>query len=411
MKNKFFYGWVVTAVTFIGIGLVNFLGISSFSLFVAPVIQGLGVSATAFLLCATMSSLGGIFGGIIGGKMLDTKGLRISGSAGAALLALGFVVLNFATSMPIFYVGYFIVGFATGTIGTTFINKMASKWFVKYRGTVVGVCLAGQSTFTFFLAPYIAGFIKTSGYSSAYLVFAGILVVVAILLAAFIRNDPKDMGLLPDGATEQAAAANSTVEATGLTDKEAMKTAAFWMIAIGYGFYALCTLGVVQTYNAHFQSKGFSPELAAVAVSTYGLVGIFARFGWGWISDKINYKIVQIIGSVILVFSIVYLSTVQDATNTTALYIFGFAFALGNGFSLALMVKYLGINFGTKAIGALSGYCYTSLMVCSLFSGPIAGMIKDATGSYQMAYFVFAGFAVAYTALVLLAKKPKAMEI
>lgn len=407
MKKKFYYGWILMVVTFITMGLVNYLGVSSFSLFVAPAVKTMGVSAAAFLTCATMSSLGGIVGSAIGGKMLDKYGLRIVGTIGAALIGLGFLGLSFAKVMPLFYACYFVIGAATCGTGTVFINKMASKWFNKYRGTVTGVCAAGQSTMTVILASVFAKNIEANGMSNTYLIMAIILFAVAVLLILFMRNDPKDMGLNPDGAEIAEEVSGAAVEVTGLSSREAMKTSAFWLIIIGFGIFNIASLGVIQTYNAHFQNVGYTPVLAAVSASVYGFAGIFTRIIWGRVADKVNHKIATIIGSAIFIGAIIFLSFVTDAANTAPLYIFGIAYAIGNGYIWAIMVKYIGNNFGTKAFGQISGYIMTAMMACSMLGSPLAGMIFDKTGSYSMAYRVFAIIALVATGLLLMSKKPE----
>lgn len=408
MKKKFYYGWVLMVVTFITMGLVNYLGVSSFSLFVAPAVKTMGVSAAAFLTCATMSSLGGVVGSAIGGKMLDKYGLRIVGTIGAVLIGLGFLGLSFANSMPLFYVCYFVIGAATCGTGTVFINKMASKWFNKYRGTVTGICAAGQSTMTVILASLFAKNIEANGMSNTYLIMAIILFVVAALIILLMRNSPEDMGLYPDGAEQIVESDNSVVkEATGLSAGEAMKTPAFWLIIIGFGVFNIASLGVIQTYNAHFQNVGYTPVLAAISASTYGFAGIFTRIGWGRVADKVNHKIATIIGSAIFIGSIIFLSFVTDASSNIPLYVFGITYAIGNGYVWAIMVKYIGNNFGTKAFGQISGYIMTAMMACSMLGSPLAGAIFDKTGSYSTAYRLFAIIALVATCLLLLSKKPE----
>ena len=289
-RGGFFYGWIMMVVTFVGMGLVNYFGVSSFSLFVAPVVSTLGISATAFLLCATMNSLGGVFGAMVGGKLLDAKGLRFTGALGSLLLAGGFLVLRFAKSMPLFYLCYLVIGFATSATGSIFINKMVARWFDRYRGTVTGICTAGQSTFTFLLARLFAGRIEKTGYGSAYLIIAVIMFAVAILLLVLIREKPEDLGQLPDGAAQRREGAGRAADAVGLTAAEAMKTPTFWLIVIAYGLNTMASLGVIQTYNAHFQSVGYLALMAATAASVYGLAGIFTRILWGRVADLIPHK-------------------------------------------------------------------------------------------------------------------------
>ncbi len=409
-QGKFFYGWVMMAATFVGMGLVNYFGVSSFSLFVAPVVSTLGISATAFLLCATMNSLGGVFGAMVGGRLLDARGLRFTGTAGALLLAGAFFALRFAKSMPVFYLCYLVIGFASSATGSIFINKMVARWFDRLRGTVTGICTAGQSTFTFLLARLLAGRIERAGYASAYLIIAIAMLAVAVMLLVLIREKPEDMGQLPDGALQKAEGNKGAADAFGLTAKEATKTAAFWLIVIAYGLNTMASLGVIQTYVAHFTSAGYSAMMAATAASVYGLAGIFTRIIWGRIADKLSHKTCCLIGNVIFIGSILFLASVRSAGSSLPLYIFGIAFAFGNGFMFVLMVKFLGINFGTRAFGMLSGYTMTAMMLGSMAGSPLAGMIFDATGSYSAAYLIFAGAAAVSTVLLLLTKQPEAMK-
>lgn len=397
-------------VTFIGMGLVNYFGVSSFSLFVAPVVKTLGISATAFLLCATMNSLGGVFGAMVGGKLLDARGLRFTGTAGALMLAAGFFVLRFAKSMPLFYLCYLLIGFATSATGSIFINKMVARWFDRYRGTVTGICTAGQSTFTFLLARLFAGRIEKDGYAAAYMIIAGVMLAVAIILLLCIREKPEDLGQYPDGASNAAGGKGKAADAFGMTASEAMKTATFWLIVIAYGLNTMASLGVIQTYNAHFQNVGYTAMMAATAASVYGLAGIFTRILWGRIADMISHKTACLIGNIIFIGSILYLASVHGAGSSAPLYIFGVAYAIGNGFMFVLMVKFLGINFGTRSFGMLSGYTMTAMMLGSMAGSPLAGLIFDKTGSYAMAYIVFAIAAAAAAVMLMITKKPAAME-
>ena len=406
-KQKFFYGWIMTVITFIGMGLINYLGVSSFALFVTPVVKTMGITATAFLLCATMISLGSAFGAMAGGKLLDEKGLRLTGTLSAVLMMAGFIVLRFAGSLLIFYICYFAIGFGAAATGVIFINKMVGRWFIRLRGTVTGICSAGQSTFTFLLSKIIAARIESSGYKSAYLLIAVILLGVAVMLALFVRERPQDIGQLPDGDAVQNADAQRVPDAVGMSAGEALKTKALWLILIAFGLNTMAGLGVIQTYNAHFQSVGYTALMAATAVSVYGLGGIFARILWGRIADIIPYKTVSLLGYIFLIGSLLFLASVRSAGSSLPLYVFGIAFAIGNGFPFVIMVKYLSDNFGTRAFGMLSGYTYTAMMLGSMAGIPMAGFFFDRTGSYSTAYIVFAVIDAISYALLLMVKKPK----
>src|SRR5262249_61574220 len=73
-------------------------------------------------------------------------------------------------------------------------------WFVARRGRALGIATAGISAGGIVFAPLAQYLITHLGWRRAYVVLA-VLVLVLVLppVLAFMRRDPADLGLLPDG--------------------------------------------------------------------------------------------------------------------------------------------------------------------------------------------------------------------
>lgn len=406
-KKKIYYGWFVLAGAFIACGMMMYLSINSFSLFVTPVTGKLGITATAFLVCATLRSLGGVISAPFSGKMLDSKGIRSTTVVFALIMAAGFAILIFANSIILFYIGYFIVGIASGST-TAINNAVCSRWFNKYRGLANGIVSAGNGLISFVLSPVLASLIAVNGFNFVYGLIVALLMVCSVLVGlVLLRNDPRDMNLLPDGAQEEAgapAAPGAKKELPGLTMAEVYKTKSFWFMAFGLGAFTICSLGIVQTWNAAFQSLGMDAVTVAFAVSLYGVACIPAKLIFGAMTDKMSLKSVTIIGFGLFIVAAAMLGLLKTG-NVVLLYAFAIMFAIGNSSWQPLFIKYIVHCFGLKSVGSVSGSISMFMNVGGMIGPLVAGAFFDSNGSYSVAYLVFAALTVLCCAAMLLTKK------
>ena len=76
--------------------------------------------------------------------------------------------------------------------------------------------------------------------------------------------------------------------------------------------------------------------------------------------------------------------------------------------SIIMMLSLItGECFGLVSFGTVSGLAGVFTMSGAAFGPSIAGLIFDATGSYQMAFTIFAAMSVAAILVIYFAKPPK----
>ena len=403
-QKKLFYGWIVVLGAFAACGMMLYMSINSISLFVAPVTAELGVSATAFLVCTTLRSLGAVLFSPVGGKMLDEKGVRHTMVVFGLTMAAGHAVLAAANSIALFYVGYFLVGVGSGPL-VSFSNAICSRWFRKYRGLANGIVTSGNGLISFVISPVLASVIADSGYWCAYMLVAALLLVFGVGIALLlIRDDPRDMGLLPDGEAQCAAVPADKREALpGLTMKQIYKTGSFWLVAFGLGAFNICSLGIVQTWNASFQSLGLDAVTVAFAASVYGIACIPAKLIYGTLTDRISLKTVTVIGFGIFTLASVVLG-MQKQANVTMLYVFAVLFAFGNSSWQPLFIKYIVHCFGLKSVGEASGVVGMFMNAGGMIGPLVAGLFFDLRGTYAMSYILFAVLTAVCCGVLLLCR-------
>ncbi|MBF7097674.1 MFS transporter [Alkalibacter mobilis] len=406
MNRKLYYGWIMTAVAFIFIGLGTYFTIMNFGLFVAPVVSDLGVSVTSFVFSATVFQFVTAIGASFVGKIVDKKGIRFSALLGTAILAIGYVILGTAKIMPIFYLGYGFLGLAAAITGPLLTSAIAARWFVKYRGLVNGIISAGSGFIAMFAAPIVAKSIIGRGYSTTYFLCLIPVIVMLMLAIIFIKNKPEDIGQFPDGVKSIIEKDNQVkVEMPGLTLSEAIKTSGFWIVTIGFAVYMFADLSMFQTYNANIQSRGFDPILAAGVVSVFGLSQIPAKIIFGFLTDKISIKIATLFGLACLVAAALLTTTFTSSTSVSVLYLFAVLFSFGHGCWPPLFMKYIIYTCGAKQIGAVYGFGFMVFNLVAMFGPTVTGVMFDVMGTYNGAYSIHAICVVVAFVLLMFAKK------
>ncbi|MEE8477815.1 MAG: MFS transporter, partial [Gemmatimonadales bacterium] len=233
--RRVYYGWaVVVAGVFSSFAVVPTQG-PIVGLFVQPVRDDLGWSATAISLGFVAGTLaGGFFSWSIGG-LLDRRGARMINVVSGFIIAAAMVGLSLMTSPWHFWLFF---GIARGVSASgSQLSTMVSlaSWFVRKRGRVVGLIGTGQRFGQAVLPLPIFAIMVAFSWREAWLVLAGIVVLLQVVPSAlFVRRRPEDYGLLPDGqplgdGDAQMEAFGDDVEETW-TLQEAKRTRTLWLL-------------------------------------------------------------------------------------------------------------------------------------------------------------------------------------
>src|SRR5512142_525164 len=194
-----FYGWFVVtgafAVTFLGFGSAY-----TFSAFVESLQRDFGASRGSVSLVFSLAGFLYFGLGILSGPLADRFGSRRFAVAGMILVGLGLAAASAARSLLEVYAAYGLgVGLGVGCAYVPAIGAV-QRWFVRRRGFASGLAVSGIGVGTLVMPPLASFFIDRLGWRTAYLVLGGLAVVVGVGMAMMIANDPRDRGLLPDGA-------------------------------------------------------------------------------------------------------------------------------------------------------------------------------------------------------------------
>lgn len=173
---------------------------NTWSIFVVPVSTSLGATTAQFTLYITVVYLVGAFSAPLAGNLLERFDLRLVLSTSVILVALGIGLCSLWTSVWQFYISGLIEGVGIVSLMFLAVPTLINRWFTVRTGFFIGLCMA-MSGFGGALWSMVGGVLIASvDWRCAYLVYAALVVVLALpATALFIRSYPRDLGLLPYG--------------------------------------------------------------------------------------------------------------------------------------------------------------------------------------------------------------------
>jgi len=253
--------------------------------------------------------------------------------------------------------------------------------------------------------------IARDGWRSASLGLAIIAVVLLFPLNLLLRKRPQDIGLYPDG--DPAPTGASAVKASNIVDAawaatkwtlaRAVRTARFWWIALGY-FSLLYAWYAVQVHQTKYLVEiGVSPIEAAWALGLVSLAGVPGSIIFGHVSDRIGREWGWATGCLGFVICLASLIALQSGTSPVLLY----TMVLAQGFLGYSATAVLGPIVSEIFEGPQFGAIFGTIMLAAVVGGAagpwITGLLHDATGNYNAAFWIALVLSIVSAAAVFIA--------
>jgi len=419
-QRRFFYGWYIVAV---GI-LVNIAGTFAFSstlsIFLKPITEELGVTRGAFSLIRTFEI--GVAALIVPmlGSWIDRHGGRGVLVLGVLMEGAGLLLSSLVQSFWQFVVvrcSLVIAGEAL--LGSLVINVTISQWFVRKRGRAMGIANLGTGVAKLSIPIAAASLFVLVGWRHTWAIFgiiAPLLVVAPALI--FVRRQPEDLGLRPDGDPPLAAIAEPRQCTTDNRQKrpaqnsdervwtrgQAIRLPAFWVLVITFGIASVGIAGLNLHIFSYVTDIGHSPIVAASFMSTIAITQLGSTLVWGALADKFDIRKVSCIQFLIQGIGLITAITSREIFFT---YVGFFLYGTGLAGSFVLREVIWANFFGRNSLGTVRGL---SMLFSHLFAAsgaPFFGFLHDRTGSYDLSFTIFSCALFTSAFLVLLAKPPR----
>ncbi|MEE8421113.1 MAG: MFS transporter [Dehalococcoidales bacterium] len=386
MRSRIYYGYVVVASSF-AIQWLSIGSIFTYGVFFKYLADEFGwsratisgASSLAFLTIGVMA--------IFAGRLNDRFGPKIVMSVSAIILGVGYLLMSLLQAPWHLYLFYgVIIGTAMSSHDVVTLSTIA-RWFVRKRGMMTGIVKVGTGAGQL-VVPLIASLlIAANGWRMSYIILGVVTMVLFLAVAQFLRRDPRQMGLLPDGETSVVSPGTESAE-EGLSLRVAIRTRQFWTVCLAQFTVLFSLLTIVIHIVPHATDLGISGPAAAGILSAIGGVSMVGRFTMGTASDKIGLKRSLIICFVILIAGLLWL---QVARELWMFYLFALVYGFAHGGFFTLASPLIASLFGTKAHGAIFGMVYFMGNIGGAIGPLLAGYIFDVTLSYQITFWIIAG--------------------
>jgi OFA family oxalate/formate antiporter-like MFS transporter len=389
-------------------------GTSSYAsgVFLKPMTTDLGWSRADFSAVQTVSTcvMGGL--GLFVGIQLDRRGPRLLMFVGGILAGASMIMLSSVHHLWQFYLIRGI-GQTAGNamLGNLVVNVTLSRWFVARRGLAVAIASAGVSMGGVLLTPMVSWWVTDYGWRTAW-VMLGFMVWLLVLPSAYIiRRSPEESGLMPDNmSTEEAAAYSATrkrasaVSEVQWTREDAVRTPAIWLVIFAYGVANVGLGAMLLHLVAFLTDKGYSRTTAASLFSIMSWSALISKAFWGVLMDRFHARFLSAAGFAISGLCIVALLTVASSPAGVAV-VLAF-YGLGIGGTVPLQETVWASYFGRTHLGKIRSVAMPFSIIFGAGGPLMAGILYDSTGSYTIAFILFALFSGLGLILILLARPP-----
>lgn len=372
-----------------------------------------GWTRTQMSLAFSLGQLEGSLSGPLVGILIDKIGSRKIVLTGVILVGIGFILFSFVNNLPIFYISFAIIMLGASMGGWMPMMASLNKWFDRKRSFAMGIASSGFSLGGVILLPILAWSVTPDhvGWQMTARWIGITFIIVAWPFSQMIRNRPEDYGEIPDGRKDSDATAtqqtNQSGADAGLTAREALRTKAFWYIAIGTGLSSM-SIGTLTVHMViSLTDQGLTLQKASFIWATMLGVSWFAQLIGGYLGDKIQKNLAM---ALLSWFQAASLCVVAFATTVPMALIFAVMYGLGFGARIPLGTAIRGDFFGRRSFATIMGMSTIPMAGLTILGPTVTGWIYDTHQSY---FWAFMGLAVTMAiagVLFIKATKPNLKE-
>ena len=372
--GEFRSGWPTILASAAGAcaGLTG-LAFYTFGLFVKPLSEAFGWTRGEITLGMSFITLGTVATAPLVGWLIDRFGVRRVAAPSLIGIAIAFVLVSRAgPQLATFYAACLavaVLGCATSPVSWT---RAVSSRFVRSRGLALGLTLLGSASAGVVGVPVVQWLIVNHGWRSGYLGISAFAVLVALpLVTLLLRPGPE-----PQRVSHSRAL-------PGLTLAQALRTGAFWTIALAILVLITAQSGAIIHLVPLLTDRGLAPVEAAQLAGVMGISVFLSRVIVGGLLDRFSPPLVAGLTLLAPVAAMAILAVCGD--SRPAIVVAVVLLGLAAGAEIDFLSFFAARHFGMGAYGAIYGWLFAMFSLGNGVGAPLVGAIYDISGGYQIA--------------------------
>jgi MFS family permease len=328
--------------------------------------------------------------GPFAGMAADRFGTMRVVLVGAASYAVGLVWMATMTNPTLFVIGSGIfigLGLACTAFGAVsgIIGRVAPA---EKRSWAFGISGAASSFGQFMMMPVEQQLISAVGWQNAFFVLGGLLVLLMVPMAFYLREPAVEHGHGPQQSIREAAS-------------EALGNRSFLLLVAGYFVCGFQVVFIGVHLPAYLKDKGIiNPSVAVLALALIGLFNIFGSYYAGKLGGRLpkRYLLSSIYFSRAVVISLFLLAPLTPFS----VYVFAAAMGVLWLSTVPLTNGIIAGVFGVKHMSMLAGIVFFSHQLGSFLGVWLGGYLYSQQGSYDIVW----GIAIALGVMAGLVNLP-----
>ncbi len=317
------------------------------------------------------------------GNMLPKMGPRKLALIGSFMFSSGYLIAGLALRLefiPLFYLGYGVIG-GVG-IGLGYVTPVATiaKWFPDRKGLATGIVVMGFGIGAFLLSKGLAPMliVRTAGALPLVFVWLGVIFALILIPCSLALSDPPASIRLAGSTTDPGEVDEPQSARTYLS------TTQFVFMWIVFFFNIAAGISVISFQSEILQEiwgladRNIEPstlaEYGATLIAVSSICNGLGRLFWGLLSDRFGRVTIfrVLLASQMLVFGILMTETNPWVFSALVCYVL---LCFGGGF--ATMPSFVLDVFGTKKMSTIYGAVLTAWAAAGI-TGPLyVGYLKD----------------------------------
>lgn len=420
MASRFYYGWVMLALAML-VSIASSPGQTfGVSIFIEPMRIELGLSHGQMGLAYTLGTILGAAPIFWIGHLVDRRGIRPV----AILVVIAFGLSCYVMAMVQSWLHVAIAFTLLRMLGPGALSLISNNtlpfWFSRTLGTVEGYRQTAMAIAMATIPPLNLWLVYQVGWRAGYAILGTFIAGgLGMILYQWFRSEPAELGLLVDGerscnkpasksvanlsATPIAKVSYVPVETHGMTLRETMRTATFWIVLAGTSLFGMIQTGVFFCLTPIFQERDLNESMAATLLASFAISLACHQVVGGRLADRFNAKWLLAIG--MLVFS-VGLTGLSMCSTGLSIVLAGAAMGAAQGLYYSSAQPMWARYYGTKHLGKLRGMMMAINVATSSIGPFMVGNCFDFYGTFLPILQVFPFLPLIFAALSLCVRKP-----
>jgi len=352
-----------------------------FGLWLQPITVDRGWSRETFALALAVQNLAWGLAGPFAGALADRWGAYRVLMVGSVLYALGLVAMALATTGASFLGGTgLVLGMAqAGTTYAIVYGVIGRNVVPERRSWAMGITAAAGSFGQFLMVPVEGGLIGTIGWQDALFVCAALALVIVPL--AFGLREPK-----------HAATSSAPQQSIGAAVREAFGERSFQLLTAGYFVCGFQVVFIGVHMPSYLKDHGLQPHVATTALALIGLFNVFGTYLAGMLGGRLAKK--HLLSTIYTLRSLAIAVFVVSPLTPWSVYVFAAVIGFLWLSTVPLTNGIVAEIFGVRYLSMLGGFVFLSHQVGSFLGVWLGGRLYDATGSYDVVWWIAIGLGV-----------------